>query len=194
MNVGKFIAAPFRTALSTVIKLVTNIKSAINFTSVATNVRMAFTAVKNAITNPIQTAKKLLAAYIKAIKNMFPFNLGKILRLKIPRISVSGGKAPWGIAGKGKTPSFNVTWAAKGGIVDGATLIGAGEAGAEGIVPLTPFWNRLDSTLAAMSQTKGTSGGTVTLILNLDSKAIAQSTIDYVNNQTIMMGTNPLTV
>ena len=193
-NVGKFIAAPFRTALSTVIELVTNIKSAINFASVATNVRMAFTAVKNAITNPIQTAKKLLSAYIKAIKNMFPFNLGKILRLKIPRISVSGGKAPWGIAGKGKTPSFNVTWAAKGGIVDGATLIGAGEAGAEGIVPLTPFWNRLDSTLAAMSQTKGTSGGTVTLILNLDSKTIAQSTIDYVNNQTVMMGTNPLTV
>lgn len=36
-------------------------------------------------------------------------------------------------------------WAAKGGIVDGATLIGAGEKGKEAIVPLDPFWKRLDN-------------------------------------------------
>ena len=33
-------------------------------------------------------------------------------------------------------PHLNISWAAKGGIVDGATLIGAGEAGMEAIVPL----------------------------------------------------------
>ena len=186
--------SPFRTALKTVVSIVSSIKSAINFASVAGKVRAAFTAVKNAITNPIATAKSLLAKYIKLIKNMFPFNLGKILHLKLPHLSVSGGKSPYGIGGKGKLPSFNVSWYKEGGIVDGATLIGAGEAGPEGIVPLAPFWNRMDSTLAAMQNSKGESGGNVTVVLNLDGKTIAQSTIDYVNNQTIMMGTNPLTV
>ena len=33
-------------------------------------------------------------------------------------------------------PYLDITWAAKGGIVDGATLVGAGEAGKEAIVPL----------------------------------------------------------
>ena len=37
---------------------------------------------------------------------------------------------------EGTIPSLSVTWAAKGGIVDGAALIGAGEAGREAIVPL----------------------------------------------------------
>lgn len=33
-------------------------------------------------------------------------------------------------------PNLNISWYAKGGIVDGATLIGAGEAGKEAIIPL----------------------------------------------------------
>ena len=35
-----------------------------------------------------------------------------------------------------QAPEFNIKWNAKGGIVDGATLIGAGEAGKEAIIPL----------------------------------------------------------
>ncbi len=193
-NAGNYITNPFKVARSNIGGLVSGIKNAISFSSVAGKVRSAFNAVKTAITNPVQTAQNILSGIIKRIKGMFPFNLGRILRLKIPHISVSGGKAPYGIAGKGKLPSFNVAWYKEGGIVDGATLIGAGEAGAEGIVPLTPFWNRLDSTLAAMATTKTENGGTVTLVLNLDSKTIAQSTIDYVNGQTVMMGASPIMV
>ena len=40
------------------------------------------------------------------------------------------------LLGIGALPHFGVQWYAKGGIVDGATLIGAGEAGKEAIVPL----------------------------------------------------------
>lgn len=57
---------------------------------------------------------------------------------------MSGGKAPFGIAGKGKLPNFNVKWNAEGGILDkatifgrvGDTLLGGGEAGAEAIAPI----------------------------------------------------------
>ena len=77
--------------------------------------------------------------------SIFPIHLGNIFTgLKLPHITVSGGKAPFGIGGKGSLPHFDVKWYAKGGIVDGATLIGAGEKGAEAIVPLDPFWDRID--------------------------------------------------
>lgn len=100
--------------------------------------------IKKAMTKPIEGAKTLIKATIDKIKSIFPFNLGKICHLKIPKIDIDGGKAPWGIGGKGKKPSFSIHWAAQGGIVDGATLIGAGEAGQEAIVPLDPFWKRID--------------------------------------------------
>ena len=71
--------------------------------------------------------------------------IGKIFsNLKIPKISVSGGKAPFGIAGKGKLPSFSIKWNAEGGILTkptifgmtGNTFLGGGEAGKEAIAPI----------------------------------------------------------
>jgi hypothetical protein len=79
------------------------------------------------------------------VKGFFPLKIGKIFsNLKIPKISVSGGKAPFGIAGKGKLPSFNVKWNAEGGILDRATIfgrtgdtyLGGGEDGKEAIAPI----------------------------------------------------------
>ena len=60
-------------------------------------------------------------------------------KLKMPHIettweSVSGIAAQW--LGITAIPHFSVSWYAKGGIVDGATLLGAGEAGKEAIIPL----------------------------------------------------------
>lgn len=55
-------------------------------------------------------------------------------KIPLPHFRVSGS---FSISTKGiTTPSIGVDWYAKGGIVDGATLIGAGEAGKEAIVPL----------------------------------------------------------
>lgn len=193
-KVGKFITSPFKSAASGVKSIVARIRSSVNFNSLVGSVKATFGRVKTALLSPIKAASGTLKGIIGKIKGMFPFNLGRILNLKIPHISVSGGKAPYGIGGKGSLPSFGVNWYAKGGIVDGATLIGAGEAGPEGIVPLTPFWDRLDSTLAAMQNMKGSSGGNVTLVINLDGQTIAQNTVRYINNQTLMFGTSPLNV
>ena len=42
--------------------------------------------------------------------------------MKIPKISVSGGKAPFGIAGKGKLPSFDVKWNKTGAVFSEPTI------------------------------------------------------------------------
>lgn len=64
-------------------------------------------------------------------------NLGSF-SIKMPHIVTTWESAGWLAQWLGVTaiPHFSVSWYAKGGIVDGATLIGAGEAGKEAIVPL----------------------------------------------------------
>lgn len=55
--------------------------------------------------------------------------------MKIPKIKVEGGKAPFGIGGMGTPPHISVEWHKKAlenpYMFQGATLFGAGEAGDE---------------------------------------------------------------
>lgn len=75
----------------------------------------------------------------------------KLPKPKLPKFSVSGGEAPWGFMGKGSLPKVDVKWNKAGGIMTSATifgmagntLLGGGEAGAEGIIPLDELWNQL---------------------------------------------------
>lgn len=108
-------------------------------------VKKVFGDIKNAIGDRLDEARDKVRSAINKIKGYFPLSIGKIFsNLKIPKISVSGGKAPFGIAGKGKLPSFSVKWNAEGGILNrptifgmaGNTLLGGGEAGAEAIAPI----------------------------------------------------------
>ena len=109
-------------------------------------VRDTFNNIQKTISEKMESARKKVSEIIDKIKGFFPLSLGKIFdNIKIPKISVSGGKAPYGIAGKGKMPSFDVKWNAEGGILTkptifgmtGNTFLGGGEAGAEAIAPIT---------------------------------------------------------
>lgn len=108
-------------------------------------VKSVFGNIQSTISEKMESARKAVKGAIDKIKGFFPLSIGKIFsNLKIPKISVSGGKAPFGIAGKGKLPSFNVKWNAEGGIltkptifgVSGNTFLGGGEAGHEAIAPI----------------------------------------------------------
>lgn len=123
----------------------TRVASVLSFKGLVGRVKGIFNSIKTAITHPIDTAKSLVGKAIDAIKGLFPLNVGKILSaIKLPHFSVSGGKAPWGVGGLGSMPKFSVKWFAKGGIMEQPTLFGGGEAGSEAIVPLDPFWDKLD--------------------------------------------------
>lgn len=108
-------------------------------------VRSSFNSIKNAITDRMDEARAKVKGVVDKIKGFFPLKVGKIFsNLKIPKISVSGGKAPFGIAGKGKLPSFNVKWNAQGAVFDSPTIFatqqgfqGVGEAGKEAVAPIS---------------------------------------------------------
>lgn len=109
-----------------------------------TTVKNTFTKIKNAVGDAMDSARDKVSGAIKKIKGYFPLSIGKIFsNLKIPKISVSGGKAPFGIAGKGKLPSFSVKWNAAGAVFDQPTIFntplglqGVGEAGPEAVAPI----------------------------------------------------------
>lgn len=92
--------------------------------------------------------------------------------------SVSGGKAPYGIGGKGSLPSFSIQWYKSGGImtnptvfgINGSSLMVGGEAGDEAILPLAEFYNKLNN------------------ILDKKLDAVQKSNIVYVTNHTYIDG------
>lgn len=109
-------------------------------------VKKWFEDIRKTISDKIDSAYNSVKKVVDKIKGFFPLSVGKIFsNFKIPKISVSGGKAPFGIAGKGSLPSFNVKWNAEGGVLNkptifgqmGGTLLGGGEAGAEAIAPIS---------------------------------------------------------
>lgn len=138
------------------------------FMGVVQKIRSAFAGVLNAITAPFRTAYNTVKGFVDKIRGLFPLSVGKIFsNLKIPKINISKGKAPYGLGGLGTAPKIDVVWNAQGGIVDGATLIGAGERGAEAIVPLDPFWQRLDN------QSRATEALLANILSVLDEMATA---------------------
>lgn len=126
-----------------------------DFKDVVSNVKKRFGEIKDAISDKINGAKDTVKKAIDKIKGFFPLSIGKIFsNLKIPSISVSGGKAPFGIAGKGKLPSFDVKWNAEGAIFRKPTIFdteyglqGVGEAGAEAIAPIKTLQAYIDDSV-----------------------------------------------
>ena len=101
---------------------------------------------------------------------------------KLPHINV-GSKSVFG--GKVSIPTFSISWNAKGSFLDKATLIGAGEAGKEAILPLEnkrymkPY---AQAVASLMNDFEGKKGGTYninitqnnTINSELDIKKVSQ--------------------
>ena len=203
--------APLKTMLVQIASVIGRIIKAL-FPIIIANIRMTMKVVGTVagvirkVVSTVSSAMSTIVAKITAAKNKIKNIVAKIksiinkvklkLNLKVPNVHISGGKAPWGIAGKGRPPSFRVTWAAQGGIVDGATLIGAGEKGAEAIVPLNPFWDRLESTgkidynMLATVLINVLSSIDRTNVMVVDGKVVARSTAPYMRKEINRLDTN----
>ena len=136
--------------------------------------------IKSSVANAFQSIKDKFTEYKDAIFNTFTEiydkikgvwdSLGELFMsgfdIKLPHITVSGGKAPYGIGGQGSLPKFDVEWYANGGILTSPTIfgmqgghfLGGGEAGAEAVLPLS---NLQTMIVEGMTQALGNGGDTV---------------------------------
>lgn len=128
------VLSPIRSAQSVASSIWNRLKSSASsaFNSIRSTATSVWNGIKNAITRPIESAKNTVSGIMRKIKGIFPLRIGRIFSgLSLPHISVSGGKAPFGIGGKGSLPHFSVAWYRKAEdqpyMFTGATLFGAGE-------------------------------------------------------------------
>ena len=139
---------------------VSNVLDLMGFSGLADKVRSLFEDIKSKITTPIESAKGIVDSAVSKIKGFFPISIGRILdNISLPHFEVYGGEFPYGIGGSGSPPSFDVWWGANGGIMNQPTLFGAGEAGPEAIMPLDPFWERMDNMADSIIQSVDSATG-----------------------------------
>ena len=129
--------------------------------------------VKKAINTVLSTAIGIINGFIGAI------NLAIGLINKIPGVNIS------------KLNKLEVPKLAKGGIVDSATLAVVGEQGKEAIMPLENNTEWID-TLAEKLNARN--NPTTPIVLNVDGKTFAQTSINTINDLTRQTGSLKLNV
>lgn len=72
-------------------------------------VSSVFENIRSTISQKIEDAKSIVTSAVDTIKGAFSFSWS-LPPIKLPHISVKGGVAPYGIAGKGSLPSFDIQW------------------------------------------------------------------------------------
>jgi phage-related minor tail protein len=117
-----------QTLSSTASSVSSKVKSAFSsaWNGIKSFVGNAINSIKSKISSIWSTASSIASKVKSAFSNIFK-------GIKVPRFSLGG----WTVKDLPKLPKISISWHAKGGILDSATLIGAGEKGAEAIVPLS---------------------------------------------------------
>lgn len=137
-------------------------------TSAANNIKDRFLA-------PINTLRDKVKSVIDRIKSFFSFSVS-LPHIPLPHFYISPSGWRLGDLLRGSIPSLGISWYAKGGIAD-KPIIGMGEAGPEAIVPLDPFWQKMDKI--AESIERNSSGGEVTINVyatpGMDVNAVAEA-------------------
>lgn len=113
---------------------VNGFKGAFRGNGILSAVKGAFTKIPSAVKSIFTKAVSLVKSFPGRFKSALKF-IWSLPHLNLPHLSVSGGKAPFGIGGKGSLPSFHISWYKKAMespyVFSDATLFGAGEAGDE---------------------------------------------------------------
>lgn len=145
-----------------------------------------FDNIKKSISEKIDGAKNKVKETIDKIKGFFNFKW-ELPKLKMPHVKIKGefSLVP------PKVPTFSIDWYAQGGVFDSPTLFnygnrigGLGEAGAEAIVPLeknTQWLDKIADKLASKS-------GSTPIILQVDGKTFAQTSVSTINQLTKQTG------
>lgn len=88
---------------------VNGFKGAFRGNGILSAVKGAFTKIPSAVKSIFTKAVSLVKSFPGRFKSALKFSWS-LPHLNLPHLSVSGGKAPFGIGGKGSLPSFHISW------------------------------------------------------------------------------------
>ena len=131
--------------------------------------------VKKAINGVLSSAIKIINGFIGAI------NFAIDIINAIPGVNIK------------RLSTLDVPQLAQGGVIDSATLAVIGEQGKEAVVPLENNLEWLDKLATMLSERLGGSGGADTpIVLMVDKKVLAETSIRGINDITRQTGAMPL--
>lgn len=182
------ISQKIQSAKTAAVEGFSNMKSGVieKVTGIVSGVKTKFGEIKSGITEKIEGARDAVKNAIEKIKGFFDFKW-ELPKIKLPHFSISGKFS----LNPPQIPKFSVSWYKLGGVFDKATLFpyggsigGLGEDGAEAVVPLeknTQWLDRIAEKLASKQSS-------TPIILQVDGKTFAKTSIDSINQLTKQTG------
>lgn len=167
---------------STISSIVNGIRDTISsvFNAAKDTVSSVWNSIKSAIETPIQNARDTVRNVIDSIKGFFNFSWS-LPHLKLPHLSISGSFSIY----PPSVPHFGIDWYAKGGVFNGPSVIGVGEAGPEGVVPFNERGARpLAEGIAKLLNGKGGAAhGDTNVTINLYATVREEADIEKISRQ-----------
>lgn len=189
----------FKNLWNGITNTVEGIKNSIvnKFNAVKSTVTNIFNGVKSAIMKPIEAAKNFVGKTIDKIKSFFSFKV-ELPKIKLPHFGITPKGWKIGDLLKGSIPKLGIEWYARGGVFEKPTAFGmngnnvmvGGEAGAEAIVPLEKNTEWLDKIADRLASR----GSKTPIVLNVDGKTFAQTSINTINELTKQTGSLNLNI
>jgi hypothetical protein len=166
------------------------------FNTVKEKVTSVFTNISTGIKNKMETIRSTVKGVIDKIKSFFSFKV-ELPKIKLPHFSITPKGWKIGDLMDGKIPKLGIEWYAKGGVFEKPTVFGmngnramvGAEAGAEAIVPLernTKWLDKIADKLAGSTNRP--------VVLNVDGKTFAQTSINTINDLTRQTGSLKLNI
>ena len=181
---------------STVIGAVQGVWNSITstFSNLVGTVMGIFNSVKDAITNPIETAKNTVSNIVETIKGFFSNFHIQLPHINLPHFSINPPGWQIGDLLKGSIPSLGIEWYATGGMFNGPSVIGVGEAGTEFVVPrdgkhMRPFAEAVSENMAFPTPEEFAAAIVAALIaagfgktvLTIDGKTLGEALAPYLD-------------
>lgn len=154
------------------------------------------TSFKNIGTQATKSMKSAVSTTkkgVESLKKATTFNWS-LPKLKLPHLSVSAGKSPYGIDGNGSLPKFSAEYYKNGAVMTKPTVFGlhkdrfmiGGEAGDEAILPLRAFYQNLNAMLDnKIAAAQNLQPVYVTNYTYLDGDEIASRTVTKVDRSMV---------
>ena len=188
------ISQKVKAAKDAVVNVFTTMKTSMSekISSAKTTILGIFNSIKSGITEKINGAKEAVKTAIDKIKGFFNFKW-ELPKIKLPHISIKGKFS----LDPPSVPKFSISWNALGGVFDKPTLFsygnslqGLGEDGAEAVVPLEKNTQWLDKIAEKLASKQGN----IPIVLQVDGKTFAKTSIDSINQLTKQTGSLGLVV